>query len=539
MLDPADGVPPGIGGKKGARFASMVETTCAAYRPDGKAVAFGTNNGAICLFDSGTGNPITPTADPPHEVRWMRFSADGRTLYGWATDWYAWDVATGKQTRVTNAGWNYGEPLSPDGKYTARSVWYSGARRSGDPDDGTRFEICDAATGRAVHSHPGKGFGAPGWKDFTPDGKAVIRSHPDGTLRVRAIDTGEEVARMTGHKGLSGYHAFSADGRVLVTGVYGDDDEFPVRVYDLTAGKELAKFHPGLRVVNVAVSGDGRRVAAGVSANARGRPDAREQATVWDVTTGKVLARVAQHGEGGHVALSPDGRLVAVSAGWKSDVRVYEVASGAERFVFKHQGEVTGLAFAPDGRTLAAASQEAPVYLWDLTGDLGGPPAAWDATAADAVWDELAAKDPAKAFAAARRLRANAKDAIPVLKERAKLPPAASADALKKLFADLTSEDFSTREKATETLAGFSEVVRGALEAEAARTESPEAKRRLAGLLTRLDAPLPGRVRLIRAVEVVEGIGTPEAKALLEAWAGGSAGATLAVEAKAALGRGK
>jgi RNA polymerase sigma factor (sigma-70 family) len=537
-LDPADGIPPGLGGKQGARFESMVSSTCLALSPDGKVVAFGNISGPICLFDTETGQPVHPTADPPHEVRWMRFSADGKTLYGWAADWFAWDVATGKQTRVTNAGWNYGVPLSPDGKFTARNVWYTGARPAGSEDDGTRFEICDAATGKVVHSHRGKGFSGLGWKDFTPDGKAVAVSSHDGTIRVCAIDDGKELVKMTGHQGTPQYRAFSADGRVLVTATLNSPpEEFSVRVWELKTGKELAKFAPGTGVVGVAASDDGRRVAALAYTNAAGKPDPRHQATVWDVATGKVLARVPQGGDGGEIALSPDGRLVAVSARWKTDVRVYEVASGAERFVFKHEGTITGLAFAPNGRTLAAASQEAPIYLWDVTGDLGGAPPAWDATAADKVWDELSSKDAAKAFAAIRLLRANGEKAVALLKDRAKLPAAPDANTLKKLFTDLASEDFPTREKATEALAGFGEVVRKAIEAEFARNESPEAKNRLRDLLTRLDALTPARFRLIRAVEAVEGIDTPEAKALLEAWAGGSAGATLAAEAKAALGR--
>ena len=46
----------------------------------------------------------------------------------------------------------------------------------------------------------------------------------------------------------------------------GDDAEkFPVRVYDLAAGKELGKFHPGLWVTSVSVSANGRRVAANSS----------------------------------------------------------------------------------------------------------------------------------------------------------------------------------------------------------------------------------------------------------------------------------
>ncbi|HUR55621.1 MAG TPA: WD40 repeat domain-containing protein, partial [Gemmataceae bacterium] len=123
-LDPADGLGGGISGKPGAYFDAMVEATSSAFRPDG-AVAFGTVGGAICLFDVKSAKVLTPSADPPHEVRWLRFSHDGKTLQAWASDWFEWDVATGKQTRLTFSGWNFGEALSPDGKRTARTVWYS------------------------------------------------------------------------------------------------------------------------------------------------------------------------------------------------------------------------------------------------------------------------------------------------------------------------------------------------------------------------------------------------------------------------------
>src|SRR5262249_30970039 len=183
-----------------------------------------------------------------------------------------------RQGRVTSGGWNYGEPLSPDGKLTARVVWYTGLRRPGDPDDGVRFEIIDAATKQVLHSRNSPGPRGTGltWKDFTPDGKAVLAGLSDGTIRAWAIDTGKERFRLPGHRAVSQYRAFSADGRVLVTGAYGDEAEaFPVRVFDLKAGKALAKFNPGAWVVAVAVAADGRRVAASASANAGGRPDPR------------------------------------------------------------------------------------------------------------------------------------------------------------------------------------------------------------------------------------------------------------------------
>jgi hypothetical protein len=256
---------------------------------------------------------------------------------------------------------------------------------------------------------------------------------------------------------------------------------------------------------------------------------------VWDVASGRVLARVPQKRETQFVALGPDGRLLALAPGWEGTVRVIEVASGGERFAFRHGGQPTGLLFAPDGRTLVAASKEAPVYLWDLTGDLAGRPPAWDTAAADRVWDELGSTDAARAFAAIRLLRANPEKAVPLLQERTKPPAAPEPAALKKLFADLDSNDFPTREKATAALAAAGESVRAELAAEAARAPSPEAARRLGELLTRLDAPTPARWRLVRAVEAVEGIDTAEAKQLLEHWAGGTAGTALAAEAKAVL----
>jgi hypothetical protein len=108
---------------------------------------------------------------------------------------------------------------------------------------------------------------------------------------------------------------------------------------------------------------------------------------------------------------------------------------------------------------------------------------------------------------------------------------------MKKLFADLDSAEFAAREKAGETLSQLGEAARSALQAELAHAPSPEVRKRPQGLVDRLAAPTPARLRLIRAVEAVEGAGAPEAKALLEAWAGGAWGNTLATEAKAALAR--
>ena len=69
---------------------------------------------------------------------------------------------------------------------------------------------------------------------------------------------------------------------------------------------------------------------------------------------------------------------------------------------------------------------------------------------------------------------------------------------------------------------------------------SVEKRRRVEDLLKRLDASVsPELLRGVRAVEVLESLGTPEARQVLQTLAKGAAEARLTREANAALKRGK
>lgn len=72
-------------------------------------------------------------------------------------------------------------------------------------------------------------------------------------------------------------------------------------------------------------------------------------------------------------ALSPSGRLLALAAG--AQIFLWDLADGSLRGVCAGHGDaVSGLAFAPDERTLASASLDRSVRLW-RTGDDGRAPA--------------------------------------------------------------------------------------------------------------------------------------------------------------------
>jgi RNA polymerase sigma factor (sigma-70 family) len=107
----------------------------------------------------------------------------------------------------------------------------------------------------------------------------------------------------------------------------------------------------GEQIFAAAVSSDGALVAAGLTSGPR----------LIDATNGKVLFALAG-GVTFAVAFSPDDKLLA--AGQETAVTLFEVATGRPRVILKgHTKTVSAVRFAPDGKTLASASDT--VRLWD------------------------------------------------------------------------------------------------------------------------------------------------------------------------------
>ena len=151
------------------------------------------------------------------------------------------------------------------------------------------------------------------------------------------------------------------------------------------------------------------------------------------------------------------------------------------------------------------------------------------------LWNELASADAAKAYRALQTLVTTPAQSVHLLRQR--LPKSAGVDAarLARLLTDLDSEQFAVRGKAARELEKRGESARPALRKLQSESRSAEARRRAQQLLDKLEGPT--RLRAVRAVEVLEHLGTPEARHFLQKLSGGIPEARLTQEAKTALER--
>src|SRR5262249_32213803 len=146
----------------------------------------------------------------------------------------------------------------------------------------------------------------------------------------------------------------------------------------------------------------------------------------------------------------------------------------------------------------------------------------------------------ARAYQAVWALASAPEQAVPLFRERLqKVPATDQGQRIARLIADLDSDEFAVREGATRELQELGRAAEQPLRQALTKGLSLEARRRVEQVLDKLkaEAASPDALRAPRAVEVLELIGTPEARKVLEEWAGGAPEAVLTQEAKASLER--
>jgi WD40 repeat protein len=535
-----------------------------AFSPDGKTLAtVPESTGTIQLWDNPSGairpapeGHISPRSigDPsaiafaPDQTR----VATAAFLDGWV---YVWKVKTGEPvTRVQSPEWARSCAFSADGR-SVFTYWI-----------GENLDVADAGTGRVLHTLKVNDPGRPGMAhsgllmQLSDDRKtlvAISRSSPrDGGreqegLLITGWEAGTRKQLFRRRRApIPCWPVVSPDARVLAFS-HGDDrnvelspEAGPVHLEDLRTGERVLDL-PEVKGQTwpVAFSADGRLLATFTLVylpnvkEADGPRRIDRTVRVWELASGQEMLALAGS-DNAQVAFAADGRRLAV-AGPDQDVLLWDLRWGREvRRVRGFDCQVTCLGFSPDGARLVSGLEDSTLLVWDATlpdAAEAGPP---DASTLNRAWADLAG-DPKKGFAARWTLARCPGEAVPFL--RGRLSPVRPADSalLARLIRDLDSETFAAREKARARLEELGEQATGALVAVLGRKPSLEARRRLEELLARLRGPIRDRetLRAVRAVAVLEDIGTSEAIAVLKTLAAGLGTARQTQEARQALER--
>ncbi len=559
-----------------------VAATSVAFAPDGKTVvSSGRGDRFLRLWDAATGAELRRFAGPLSGVAPLALSPDGKVLAA-GSEYSAvrlWDVATGSR-------------LDPSGAHEHRIITVAFS-----PDASRLISVCRDGTVRGWDTASRRQLYQIGREEdedrpsrlaVAAEGAIMATGRGDDeTIVVWDLRAGKELRRLTGTQPGVFALALSGDGKLLMA--LGRDT---AAVWDTSAGRLLHVLGEKRRLrtgVSVAISPDGKLVAL---------PERPQGFSLWDTATGAFLRpldfqepqdgnifrivfapdaksfAVAAAAGNSTVSLcaaatgrrlfllekqglrSPDGMLIWDSVAYSADGRmlatigqdhvlhVWEVATGREICRFQgHEGWPCALAFSDDGRTLASGSLDSTVLLWDITGlspDGRLPRRSLAPDEFPRLWNNLASAEAGPAHEAQWRLAAAGEQAVAFLKERLRPTPAAAPDRLARLIADLDSTRFAVREQATRELEELAERAEAALRKVLAGEPSLEARGRIEQVLTKgEERPLSGdRLRDLRALAVLEHVGTPEARQVTKALAQGVAEARLTQAARAALERG-
>jgi WD40 repeat protein len=510
-----------------------------AFSADGKTLFSGSTT--IRLWDVAIGKEIHPVGDHRGPVSSIALSPDGRILASGSGGVRLWDATTGQELWKIEG---YSPTFSPDGKKLAVASVKT-------------ISLWDIGRRKILHRLPASGF-SPAIA-FSPDGNTVaIGGYDDGVIRLWDVVSGKEL-RQVSWKGRGGEFSvtFSPDGKMLVgarsviTAEAGGSD---LACWEVATGKRCDAWTGAIQglldnrlaITDLTAEPMMDRITARLAFSSDGKMLAvnRQLAiSIWEAASGKERLRLKGHPEPTtFVAFAPDGRTLA-SASWDNTIRLWDLATGKElRQLRGHRGKANALAFSPDGRRLFSGGDDTSTLIWDVaavTGRLNPraeppTPKQWQA-----LWTDLASPDAHRAYQAIHRLAAVPGQTVRTLDERLRPVPPADPKHVAALISDLDNRRFTVRQRATQELEALGDRVRSELQKTAEGHPALETRLRAEQLLKKLDGPVtsPEHLRWVRALEVLEHIGTPEARTLLKRLAHGTPLALVTQEAKASLER--
>ena len=217
---------------------------------------------------------------------------------------------------------------------------------------------------------------------WSPDGKTLASlSSVKGEVRLWDVAERKELRTLKSDLGDSYGLAFTPNGKTLVVGHYQSDAKAGltggISLWDVATGRRtgLLQHTPPRGVSRLALSPDGKTIAAAEGWRESEKGAYKRCVTLWDLDSGKVQASLADDESTSALAFSPDGKVLARSAYVLKDNRLTAVEVRRRDLTSGHdlpallstasKYPLSCVAYSPDGRALAGAEHQGQIIVWD------------------------------------------------------------------------------------------------------------------------------------------------------------------------------